>query len=82
MSNEPDTRMSDAIKTNSPLTMFITMRDILAERLDVASPRDTSGIARQLERIIQIVAELESGTKVTDDKIAAFFAEEWKAESM
>ena len=81
MSDEfEETRMSEAIKTDSPLEMFKTMRTLLAERLDKASPRDTSGIARQLERVIQLVAELESGTKVTDDKIAAFFANEWKSE--
>jgi hypothetical protein len=73
-------RMSTAEKTGRPLEMLLTMRRILAERLDSCAPRDTASIARQLERVIGLVAELESGTTVTDDKIAAFMTSEWKAQ--
>jgi hypothetical protein len=79
-SKDNDTRMQDAVAGGDSLEMLKVMRTQLAERFDIAAPRDTASIARQLDRVIGLIAELESGTSVTDDKIAAFFAAEWQPE--
>lgn len=79
---ELETRMADAEKTGKPVEMLKVMRRILAERLDTCSARDTASIARQLERVIGLLAELDAGAEVTDDAISSFMASDWMAEGI
>ena len=78
--NSDETRMADAVATGDTLAMLLAMREMLAERFDKASPRDSASIARQLQMVIEHVNKLNDGHDLSDDKLEAFLNGSWEAE--
>lgn len=63
-------RMALAASTGDNLQALLTLRDMLAERFDRASPRDSAGLARQIQLIMAQIAQMQSGDGTEDDKLA------------
>lgn len=73
-----DTRMREAEKTGSRLTILKTMRVMLAERFDGASTRESAALSRQLQNVCDQIIELEGATNAKSDPLAES-AERWAA---
>jgi len=72
MSGEGDyeDRMSLAAASGDALLTLTTLRDMLAERFDRASPRDSAGLARQIQLIMADIQKLQSGEEIGEDRFA------------
>jgi len=79
MSDQQESRMTQAAATGDPLTMLLTLRDMLAERFDKASPRDSAALARQLQLVAESITRLQAGDDMSDDKLASLL-NSWEAE--
>lgn len=54
-----ETRLQDAVANGNRLDQLRVLRRMLAERFDVAAPRDTAAIARQFQITCDQIVELE-----------------------
>lgn len=76
--NDNETRMSEAEMSGDKLTMLLTLRKMLAERFDIAAPRDTASIARQLQLTIDMIEAMQSGKGEPEDSaFEKFMRDAW-----
>lgn len=65
-----ESRMREAVNSGDTLRILQTMREMLAERFDRASPRDSAGLSRQIQIVTEHILKVEDGAQEDNDDFA------------
>lgn len=60
MPDGPEMRMRNVIDSGDRLQILETMLEMLAERFDRCTPRDSAGISRQIQCVLEEIQEIRN----------------------